>query len=78
MKSRDIEPEVVTPEVAERELGDGEAWDVAGQEWVLRSTHGEMPTLYVHPSHWRLGYGRQLCLETLRRAEERGFSSVVL
>lgn len=32
---RDIEPEVVTPEVAERELGDGEAWGVAGQECVV-------------------------------------------
>lgn len=41
-------------------------------------THGEMPTLYVHPEYWRLGYGRQLCLETLRRAGERGFSAVVL
>lgn len=40
--------------------------------------HGEMPTLYVHPKYWRLGYGRRLCQETLRRAEARGFSSVVL
>ena len=39
---------------------------------------GEMPTLYVHPEHWRRGYGRKLCLEILRRARDRGFSSVVL
>ncbi|MEX2598570.1 MAG: 6-bladed beta-propeller [Dehalococcoidia bacterium] len=32
---RDIEPEAVTSEVAERELGDGEAWGVAGQECVV-------------------------------------------
>ena len=42
------------------------------------TTYGEMPTLYVPPSHWRLGCGRQLCLETLLLAEERGFFWVVL
>lgn len=32
---RDIEPEAVTPAVAEREIGEGEAWGVAGQECVV-------------------------------------------
>lgn len=42
------------------------------------SVHCEMPTLYVHPTHWRRGYGRALCREALERASGRGFGFVVL
>jgi GNAT superfamily N-acetyltransferase len=37
-----------------------------------------MPTLYVHPSAWRRGYGRALCAEAMRRASARGFSVLTL
>lgn len=38
----------------------------------------EMPTLYVHPDSWRLGYGRALCGAALQRARVRGFTELTL
>jgi len=41
-------------------------------------TEGEIPTLYVHPEHWSMGYGTRLCVAALRKADDRGFASVCL
>lgn len=38
----------------------------------------EMPTLYVHPEAWHVGYGRALCAAGLERARERGFRALTL
>ena len=38
----------------------------------------EMPTLYVHPDHWRRGHGRVLCSAALQEAGRRGFSELTL
>jgi GNAT superfamily N-acetyltransferase len=38
----------------------------------------EMPTLYVHPDHWRQGIGRALCEAVIGLARERGFATLVL
>lgn len=38
----------------------------------------EMPTLYVRPDSWRLGYGRALCEAALQRARVRGFTELTL
>lgn len=39
---------------------------------------GEMPTLYVHPSHWRRGYGSALCSAALAAARELGYEELTL
>jgi GNAT superfamily N-acetyltransferase len=38
----------------------------------------EMPTLYVHPSSWRMGIGRRLCDEVVSRATDLGFRELTL
>jgi ribosomal protein S18 acetylase RimI-like enzyme len=38
----------------------------------------EMPTLYVHPAHWRSGLGTALCEAGVRRARTLGFVELVL
>lgn len=38
----------------------------------------EMPTLYVHPEHWRRGVGRALCDAALAEARVRGFGELTL
>ena len=38
----------------------------------------EMPTLYVHPEHWRSGVGRVLCRAGIERARNLGFDALVL
>jgi ribosomal protein S18 acetylase RimI-like enzyme len=38
----------------------------------------EMPTLYVHPDHWRHGHGRTLCEEAVRRGRNAGFQTLTL
>jgi len=38
----------------------------------------EMPTLYVHPSSWRMGIGRRLCDEVVSRAAGLGFRELTL
>lgn len=38
----------------------------------------EMPTLYVHPEHWRCGVGAVLCRAGIERARELGFDVLVL
>jgi ribosomal protein S18 acetylase RimI-like enzyme len=39
---------------------------------------GEMPTLYVHPSHWRRGHGSALCNSALTKARDLGFEELTL
>ena len=43
-----------------------------------RAVSGEIPAIYVLPSHWRRGIGRLLCEHTLAEARARGFVEVVL
>ncbi|MFQ5740083.1 MAG: GNAT family N-acetyltransferase [Acidobacteriota bacterium] len=43
-----------------------------------RDTVGEIPALYVLPSHWRRGIGRLLCERTLAEARKREFEEVSL
>ena len=38
----------------------------------------EMPTLYVHPEHWRRGYGAALCRAALDRARDLGYDELTL
>lgn len=38
----------------------------------------EMPTLYVRPDSWHLGYGRALCEAGLEEARKRGFRTLTL
>ena len=38
----------------------------------------EMPTLYVHPDHWRRGVGAALCASSVQRAMNRGFRTLSL
>lgn len=38
----------------------------------------EMPTLYVHPEHWRVGLGSALCDAALDEAREHGFRELTL
>ena len=38
----------------------------------------EMPTLYVHPDHWRRGHGTALCAAALDEARARGFTELTL
>jgi len=38
----------------------------------------EMPTLYVHPDHWRRGHGGALCAASVQRAMNRGFRKLSL
>ena len=39
---------------------------------------GEIPAIFVRPSHWRRGMGRLLCEQTLAKARVRRFKKVVL
>jgi len=39
---------------------------------------GEMPTLYVHPDHWRQGIGRALCKAIIGLARDRGYTTLTL
>lgn len=41
-------------------------------------TVGEIPAIYVLPSHWRRGIGRLLCERTLAEARKSGFREVSL
>jgi ribosomal protein S18 acetylase RimI-like enzyme len=43
-----------------------------------QDTVGEIPTVYVLPSHWRQGIGRLLCERTFTEARNRGFAEVSL
>ena len=45
---------------------------------AARGVAGEIPALYVLPSHWRRGIGRLLCEHVLAEAHTRGFAEVVL
>lgn len=45
---------------------------------VARERVAEMPTLYVHPDHWRSGVGTALCNAGLKRAASLGHSELVL
>lgn len=56
---------------------DGEGEDDGGGEGE-NGRVAEMPTLYVHPDVWHLGYGRALCTAGLERARERGFRALTL
>lgn len=38
----------------------------------------EIPTLYVHPSHWRQGIGRVLCAAAVSRAAALGYQQLSL
>ncbi len=38
----------------------------------------EMPTLYVHPDHWRRGYGACLCSAALTEAAGSGYEELTL
>jgi len=38
----------------------------------------EMPTLYVHPDHWRSGLGTALCDAALDEAHKNGFQELTL
>lgn len=38
----------------------------------------EMPTLYVHPSHWRQGIGRVLCAAAVSRVAALGYQELSL
>ncbi len=38
----------------------------------------EMPTLYLHPTHWRRGWGTALCSELEERAAALGYRTLVL
>jgi ribosomal protein S18 acetylase RimI-like enzyme len=38
----------------------------------------DMPTLYVHPDHWRVGIGRALCATVVDLARERGYETLTL
>lgn len=38
----------------------------------------EMPTLYVHPDHWRTGHGTALCDAALDEACRNGFQELTL
>lgn len=38
----------------------------------------EMPTLYVRPDAWHVGYGRGLCEAGLEKARRRGFRTLTL
>jgi GNAT superfamily N-acetyltransferase len=38
----------------------------------------EMPTLYVHPTHWRRGIGRGLCTAVVSRVVDLGFRQLTL
>ncbi len=42
------------------------------------ATVAEMPTLYVHPTHWRRGWGTALCGEIERRSVRQGFRLLTL
>ena len=42
------------------------------------SVVAEMPTLYVHPDHWRSGYGAALCSAALEHAAEVGYEELTL
>ena len=44
----------------------------------VQGTTAEIVALYVLPSHWRRGIGRQLCLRMVGEARSRGFDEVVL
>jgi ribosomal protein S18 acetylase RimI-like enzyme len=39
---------------------------------------GEIAAIYVHPSHWRKGVGRALCVHALNAATRRGYELVTL
>jgi len=39
---------------------------------------GEIPVIYVHPSHWRMSVGNRLIQATLAEAEGRNFTTVTL
>ncbi len=51
--------------------------DEAGQEAAQGMT-GEIPALFVLPSHWRRGIGRLLCGQMLAEARTRDFAEVAL
>lgn len=38
----------------------------------------EMPTLYVHPDHWRQGIGRRLCGAVIELARDHGYETLIL
>lgn len=42
------------------------------------ATVAEMPTLYVHPTHWRRGWGTALCRAIEERCVPLGFSLLTL
>lgn len=42
------------------------------------SVVAEMPTLYVHPSHWRQGIGRVLCAAAVSRVATLGYKELSL
>jgi len=42
------------------------------------ATVAEMPTLYVHPTHWAHGWGTALCREIERRSALQGFRLLTL
>lgn len=41
-------------------------------------TCGEISAIYLHPSVWRQGLGKQLCLKALSELENMGFTQVIL
>ena len=45
---------------------------------AARGMTGEIPAIYVLPSHWRRGIGCLLCEQTMAEARTRGFAEVVL
>jgi len=50
----------------------------ASQDDGAHAKTAEMPTLYVDPDHWHLGYGQLLCRAGLDRARELGFQTLTL